>query len=68
MENLPSMSVTAPVFVPFTNTDAPMTGSPASSTIVPRTAVPCASATAAVNTAHNSVAMNFLKTIMSFFL
>ena len=37
MENLPSTSVTVPVFVPATLTAAPTTGSPFSSTTVPDT-------------------------------
>jgi len=37
--NSPSMFVTVPVVVPFTSTEAPITGSPCSSTIVPCTCV-----------------------------
>ena len=41
MENLPSMSVIAPLVVPFTTTDAPMTGSPAPSFTIPLQASFC---------------------------
>ena len=61
IENLPSTSVTAPVFVPLTKTDAPMTGSPISSTTMPLTLLPpWAKAIPADNTAQNSVRNNFL--------
>src|SRR6478736_7842692 len=42
IENLPSTSVTVPLEVPFTRTDTPGTGDPASSLTIPLTTFDCA--------------------------
>ena len=46
-ENLPSMSLTVPVFVPTTTIEAPTTGSPFSDTMVPVICLDCAETVAA---------------------
>ena len=58
---LPEASVMAPLVVPWTKTEAPMTGSPSSADVtVPLTVMFCANAMPMLAHRHNSKENNFL--------
>ena len=62
----PLLSVIQPLLVPFTRTDAPVTG-PKSSFTVPEMFNPCALACVA-NRTQSNIILNVLKKISSFFI
>ena len=67
MTNLPSMSVIVPTCVPFTRTEAPMTGNPSSSEItVPVTLCVWAEAHMMPTTRHINSRDNFLFILLVF--